>query len=182
MTVATGTRFVHPDVISTHFHLLSGDVVGDFGAGTGYFLRALSKAVGEEGKVYAFEIQKNLVDTLRINVKEWHLSNVEPMWCDLQASGGTKLADGVLDVGIMINTLFQAEDKQTALREAARTIRKGGKFFIVDWTESFAGLGPHPDHVVDAEAARTVAEPAGFTFEREIPAGEHHYGLAFRRA
>lgn len=180
MLPTTG-RFLDPAKVATHFHLRPGDRVADFGAGTGSFMKPLSQYVTAEGRVYALEIQKQLVDTLGTNAHDQHLSNVEPIWCDLETEGGTKLADGILDAGILVNTLFQIQNKEVALREMARTIRRGGKFFVVDWTESFAGLGPQPGQVVDSMTARSLVEAAGFQFEREIPSGDHHYGLAFRR-
>jgi hypothetical protein len=81
----------------------------------------------------------------------------------------------------MVNVLFQLEDKATALLEVARTLRSGGKFFLVDWTDSFGGLGPHPDQVLARDAARALVEGSGFVYERTFDAGDHHYGLAFRR-
>jgi ubiquinone/menaquinone biosynthesis C-methylase UbiE len=181
MNLPIPRRFVDPNSVTTHFHLHEGDKVGDFGAGTGFFIHALSKAVGSEGRVYAIEIQKSLVEKIGMTARDQHLSNIEPLWADLEALGGTKLADGILDAGILVNTLFQYEQKETALSEMARVIRKGGKCFIIDWTESFAGMGPHPNQVIDETAARTLAEGAGFVFERTFPSGEHHYGLAFRK-
>ena len=35
--------------------------------------------------------------------------------------------------------------------------------------------------MVDERKARALAEEAGFTFERKIQAGEHHYGLVFKK-
>jgi ubiquinone/menaquinone biosynthesis C-methylase UbiE len=181
MSLPTITRFVHPDIVSTHFHFREGDRVADFGAGSGRFLKALSRAVGSEGRVYACEIRKNLIEMMAAEAIEWRLPNVETIWADLVDVGSTKLKDGILDGGVLINTLFQIEDKEDALREIARVTRKGGKLFIVDWTESFSGLGPHPDHVVTGGDARALAEQSGFRFERDFPAGEHHYGLAFKK-
>jgi hypothetical protein len=51
---------------------------------------------------------------------------------------------------------------------------------VVDWEDSFGGMGPHPDCVICKQAAIDLFEAAGFILEREYPAGEHHYGLAFR--
>jgi SAM-dependent methyltransferase len=109
------------------------------------------------------------------------LGNVHPIWCDLEEANGIKITDGELDVGVLVNTLFMLEDKVTAVKEMARTVRQGGKFFVIDWTESFAGLGPTPDHVVDKAAATALFESNGFVLEREFPAGDHHYGLALRK-
>jgi len=176
-----GSRFVKPDVVTSHFHLRPGDRVADFGAGSGYFLRALSTAAGLDGRVYACEIQKNLVETLALVAQTERLPNVEPLWCDLETPKGVRLADNTLDMGVFINTLFQVDDKGVALTEAARVIRPGGKLAIIEWTESFGGLGPRPDHVVDQKAVTSMAEAHGFRLEHDFPAGEHHYGLMFRR-
>lgn len=181
MNVPTLGRFVQPDIVSSHFHLREGDRVADFGAGSGFFAKALSLAVGSEGRVYACEIQKQLVEALGVFAQTNRLTNIEPVWCDLEKSGGSKLANGVLDAAILVNTLFQIEDKDTALSEIARTLRSGGKLFVIDWTESFAGMGPQPEHVIGAKLARSKIEAAGFSFERDFPTGDHHYGLAFRK-
>lgn len=174
-------RFVEPQIVSTHFHLRAGDVVGDFGAGTGNFAPVLSRLVGEEGKVYCFEVQKNLVEKLEDNIRANHLSNVSSAWVDIEEEGGTKLKDGMLDVAICVNALFQTEDKEAALKEITRNLRTGGKLFIIDWSESWGGLGPQPNHVLEKDDARAFAETCGLTFERDFDAGAHHYGLAFRK-
>ena len=174
-------RFVRPDDAVTHFNLCEGDRVADFGAGSGFFVKALSKRVGGNGKVYACEIQKMLVDKLGAVARENKLTNIEPLWCDIEKDGGTKLADGILDAGIMVNILFQLEQKETALKEVARTISSGGNLFVIDWTESFGGLGPLAENIVDESLAKKLVESAGFKFVRSYDAGEHHYGLAFRK-
>jgi len=180
MNLPTLGRFVIPEVVATHFHLKEGDVVADFGAGSGYFLRVLSLAVGPSGKVFACEIQKNLVEKLGDLIRLQGLGNVTPLWCDLEELQGIKLREGVLDAALLVNTLFQLEDKPTAVREMRRTLRRGGVLHLIDWTESFGGLGPQPQHVVTATMATDLMEEHGFILEREYPAGDHHYGIAFR--
>ena len=173
-------RFVVPDEVVAHMHVREGDVVADFGAGSGYFIPALAEAVGPEGKVYACEIQKQLVETIGEIARDKGYANVDPLWCDLEAIQGTKLVDDTVDVGLLVNTLFQLEDKTTALNELTRVLRPGAKLFVVDWSESWQGLGPTDDHVVREADAKALFESAGFTFERTIASGAHHYGLAFR--
>ena len=179
-TPITG-RFVVPEIVSSHFHLREGDTVADFGAGGGLFLKVLSTAVGESGRVYACEIQKTLVEKLGDQARLMGLQNVHPLWCDLEEINGIKIATGELDSGMLINTFFQIEDRETAVKEMARTVRSGGKFFVIDWTESFAGMGPQPGQVISAADTKNLFEANGFTVEGEFEAGEHHYGLAFRK-
>lgn len=181
MNEVIGGRFVIPDVVCSQFHLREGDIVADFGAGTGFFSETLSRTVGEKGRVYACEIQKQLVESLGARTRELGLGNVHPLWCDLEEPNGIKIANGELDAGILVNTLFMIENKEAAAKEIGRTIRSGGKLFVVDWTESFAGMGPSPDNVCVASEATALFESNGFVFEREYPTGDHHYGLAFRK-
>ena len=181
MSVIGQGRFVKPDIVVSHFHLREGDRVADFGAGAGYFARALSRIVGRDGRVYACEIQRGLVDKLGSLKREEKLSNLEPLRCDLEISDGVKLPDGTLDAGILVNTLFQIEQKEVALREISRILRPGGKLFVIDWSESFGGMGPQEKDVLTKEDAVALCTEIGFELEREFDAGEHHYGCAFRR-
>lgn len=174
-------RFVVPSIVATHFHLRPGDVVADFGAGSGYFIETLASLVGPEGRVYACEIQKQLVEKIGDLARSKGLSQVQPLWSDLEEIGGSKVPDGVLDAAIMVNTYFQFDDRTIALQEVIRTLRSGGKFFLIDWSESFGGLGPQPSQVVSAVTAQAEAETAGFMFERAFDAGDHHYGLLFKK-
>ena len=109
------------------------------------------------------------------------LLNIHPIWCDLEEAQGIKISDSLLDAGILVNTLFMIEDKAAAIKEIGRTLRSGGKLFVIDWTESFGSLGPQPARVVSPEEAKALFENYGFIYEREFPSGEHHYGLAFRK-
>jgi ubiquinone/menaquinone biosynthesis C-methylase UbiE len=174
-------NFLVPETLATHFHLRPGDRVGDFGSGVGSFVPVLSRLVGPDGRVYAVEIQKGLVEALVAKARKERLSNVEVIWGDLEEVGGTKIAEGSLDVAIMVNCLFQIEDRSIALREVFRTLRSGGRLLIVDWSESWGGLGPQVGQVLDEASARADAESEGLVFERSFDAGAHHYGLAFRK-
>ena len=137
--------------------------------------------MGAKGRVYALEIQKNLLQSVSELARKEHLSNVDTILCDLEAPQGTKIKEGALDVGILVNTLFQIEQKDVAFNELGRVIRKGGKLFIIDWTNSFSGLGPAPDQIFTEDEAKALAERHGFSFERSFPTGEHHYGIALRK-
>lgn len=177
----TSGKFVEPKVVVSHFHLHEGDSVGDFGAGSGFFMKPLADAVGKSGVVYMSDIQKNLVDSLGIQARELRLANIRPIWCDLESVGSTKLKDNFLDAGLLSNTLFQLAHKDIALTEVARTLRKGAKLFVIDWSDSFGGLGPRPSEIITETLAKSIIEKNGFVFERSFTAGDHHYGLAFRK-
>jgi len=174
-------RFVDPATVATHFYIKEGDTVADFGAGSGYFMEVLARLVGNEGIVYACDIQKNMVEKVGNIAHIKGLTQVRPLWSDVEELGGSKISDGVLDVAIVVNTFFQLEEKEIAIQEISRTMRSGGKLFIIDWSESFNGLGPQPGHIISEIDTQALVEAGGFVYERSFDTGDHHYGLAFRK-
>ncbi len=174
-------QFVIPENAVSHFHLFKGDRVADIGAGSGHFSMAIARAVAPDGRVYAIEIQKNLAERIAKEARERRISNIEVIWGDLQSPRGVRIADGSLDAVVMANVLFQMGERARVLVEVSRMLRPGGKLFIIDWVDSFGGMGPHPDLVVREDEAKKIAATAGFNFTRSFPAGAHHYGLAFKK-
>ncbi len=180
MNTETESGFVSPEIVTSHFHIKEGDTVADFGAGSGYFLSELSKRTGN-GLIYACEIQKGLVEKIGEQARRLGLNNIHPLWCDLEEPQGIKIKDSAVDVGVLVNTFFQIEDKASAIVEMGRTIRTGGRLIVIDWTDSFSGMGPAAHHVLTQEEATALCESHDFVLEQTFPAGSHHYGLAFRK-
>ena len=172
--------FSDPKTIIKHFQLYEGMTVADFGTGSGAYALALARAVGREGRVYAIDIQKELLARLAREADTLGLRNiVEIIWSNLEEANGTKLADASVDFIVIANLLFQTSAKYTLVCEARRILRAGGQIALIDWSGSFGGLGPRPEEVLSPEEAKRIFLEAGFTFAKDFPAGDHHYGLMF---
>lgn len=174
-------KFVDPAIVSSHFHFREGDTVADFGAGSGFFLKYLAEQVGDTGRVYACEIQKQLIEKMDELIRISGLSNVSTIWCDLEEESGTGLQRESLDAGLIVNVIFQLEKKEVALNEIRRVIKTGGILHIIDWKEAYVGIGPSHKDFINKDSAIALVESIGFSLEREYVAGAHHYGLAFRK-
>ncbi len=169
--------FVNPAKIIHLFNLMEGSKFADFGSGSGAYVLAAAPLVGQTGRVLAIEVQKDLLLKLKQAVVDANHSNVKFLWCDFENLGATQLEDESLDVAVVSNTLFQLDNKLGAIREMHRTLKKSGKLYIIDWSESFKGMGPSSDIVVDKDSAMGFATEAGFILQSEFNPGEHHYGL-----
>src|SRR5437899_2347590 len=66
-----------PDTALDAIGIARGSTVADVGAGVGYFTWRLAQRVGPAGKVYANDIQPAMLDELRKNMAERHVTNVE---------------------------------------------------------------------------------------------------------
>ena len=171
--------FANPKQNVAKLGLQEGMKVADFGAGTGFYVKALSEKVGHTGRVYAIEVQKDMVKKLEHDLKEWGITNVECIWGDIENESGTKLADNSMDAVVISNVLFQASDKLGLIDEAKRITKQGGKILLIDWQESYSGMGPAPIHVISEKSAKELFLNRGFKKAESIPHSDHHYGIIF---
>lgn len=179
LPTSSANNFLNPDQIIKNFKLEPGDHVADFGAGHGYFTIPMARLVGGDGNVYAVDIQKPTLEIIRTKARAEHLLNVEPIWGNLEQIGGSKLKDGFIDFVIIANILFQADAKLPLLREAYRVLRLNGRLAVIEWDVSDTPLGPPMELRIPPDQTKSLVLQAGFSFDREIPAGAHHFGLMF---
>lgn len=149
-------------------------IVADLGAGTGHYAIPAGRIVSR-GKVYAVEIQKDFLETIRNRVKESHLGNVECLWGNIEKIGGTKLGDDTIDRVIASNVFFQVDDKNDFIKEVKRILKPGGKVLLIDHCPERSHLGLKS--AVSKEKAKEMFIGKGFEFEKFIDAGSHHYGI-----
>jgi len=170
--------FSNPERNVEQFDIHPGMSVADFGAGSGFYTIASAKAVGGSGRVYAIEVQKELLEKLKAQTRQLRLGNVEVIWGDIEKMGGTRLRDSSLDRVIASNVLFQLHDAKSFCNEIKRVLKPGGKVLCIDWSDT-SPLGPQS--LVTPDSAKALFHAAGFVYESSIIAGEHHYGLIFKK-
>lgn len=179
--VSPAGGFLHPERILNYLDIRPGMIVADFGCGGGYFAIPAARQVGENGKVYAIDIQKRVIDLIKSRANLEHLLNVETVWADLEKPKGSRLHDGVADVVIVANILFQAEKKKSVLEEAWRVLRSGGHLALIEWDAAPFPAGPAKHVKVSRDSAENLTLECGFEMEKEFEAGSHHYGLWFKK-
>lgn len=173
--------FSEPEHNVEQLGLAQGEVVADFGTGGGAYAIAAAKALKGTGRVYAIDVQKELLTRLENTAREERVGNISVVWGNLDQVGGSKLRDQSCDVVIASNVLFQCPNKRATLEEAKRVLRHGGRLLLIDWKGSYNNMGPKADEVFPEAEAIKLVESLTFTLERHIDAGGFHYGLVFRK-
>lgn len=175
------SSFAHPARNVAAFGIEPGMQVADFGAGSGAYVFAVADALIGSGRVYAVDVQKDLLRRIKNEADRRKLKNVEVLWDDLETRSGSKIASGSIHLVIVSNLLFQVEMKKEVLLEVFRVLKKGGRLALIDWSDSFGGMGPIQKQVITKASALALAQASHFTLLREFPAGQHHYGLMLQK-
>lgn len=171
--------FANPRENVLQLGIHEGMKIADLGAGSGHYAIAAASAVGETGRVYAVDVQEEVLTHLKDSALRAGRANVETVWGDFEKPGGTRLKTHSMDAAILSNVLFQVSDLQGALNEIRRIVVPGGKVLVIDWAGSYGHMGPHPSHVVPEHKAEELFIGAGFHKAKSLRAGPHHYGIVF---
>ncbi len=173
--------FSDPEQNIYQFSLMKGETVADFGAGSGFYSFAAAEAVGENGKIYAIDVQKDLLQRLKKEAREVkHLNNIEIIWADIDNLGGTKLREESIDSVVAANVFFQLEDRNNACLEIKRILKNGGRLLLIDWINNPLNNIDNTS-IFTKELAIDLFNKNGFVLQKEINAGQNHYGLIFIR-
>ncbi|HRY62275.1 MAG TPA: methyltransferase domain-containing protein [Candidatus Paceibacterota bacterium] len=169
--------FSEPAENVKNLDLKEGYKIADFGAGSGHYTLAAAKRVHARGQVFAIDVQKDILPKIQSAARDEGVHNVQILWGDVEKPGGSKLRDNMVDVVMITNMLFLSEKKEDIAREALRILRPGGQVMVVDWSDSYGGLGPKSGHVVLEEEAKKIFENVGFKYGKSFYAGDHHWGF-----
>ncbi len=120
-----------------------GMAVADLGAGTGYFSRRLSEAVGARGTVFAVDVEPALVAHLRERAEQERTANVVPV---LASPDNPRLPAAGVDLVLVVDTYHHLDDRLAYLRRMRRVLRPAGRVAIVEWQKRELPVGPPVEH------------------------------------
>ncbi|MDP2656563.1 MAG: class I SAM-dependent methyltransferase [bacterium] len=179
---AGGTSLIDPRTVVARLDIHDGDIVADLGCGGGgHFINSLSTAVGAKGKVFALDIQKNVLKVVEAKMKLFNLSNVTTVWSDLERDGSAGIISGSCTIALLLNVLFQNSRYEKIVQESLRMIMSGGRLVVIDWKPSGSPFGPPSDRRISPQKVKEIAQSLGITLLEEFEAGPYHYALVFKK-
>lgn len=103
-----------------------GQVVLDFGCGEGHYSIPASKLVGEEGKIYALDKDKQALNSLVRQIKKNHIKNIKV----IQAESKISLKDNCIDFILSYDVLHYVKNRKDIYAEFCRVLRPNGIFSL----------------------------------------------------
>ena len=105
-------------------------VVADFGAGSGFHTMKLAKLVGPKGKVYAVDIQPEMLDLIGKRTKKDNVENVVLVHC---TEKDPKLPAGAIDMILMVDVYHELSYPYEVMGELVKALKPGGRLIFVEY-------------------------------------------------
>jgi len=177
-----GTALIDPREIFSRVGLSRGMRVADFGCGrTGHFVFLAAKIVEDVGIVYAVDILKEVLESIKNRIKGEGFDNIQTVWSDIEKEGKTPIPVNSLDICFFVNVMSQLKDQVSALQEAMRLLKTGGKIVIVDWAKKLGQLGPAETAILNQEKIKILCNSCALTLEETNAAGDYHFYSILRK-
>lgn len=167
-------RWQKPDEVIAALALAPDATVADIGAGTGYFASRLARAV-PKGRVYAVDIEPDMVRYLGERAQREDLSNLRPV---LGKPDDPQLPEPV-DRVLIVDTYHHIGDRIGYFERLRARLKPGGAVAIVDFTLD-SPVGPPRGARIPAQQVRDEMQRAGYALAAQHDFLPHQYFLVFR--
>jgi ubiquinone/menaquinone biosynthesis C-methylase UbiE len=152
-----------PDQIMDALSISEASVVADLGAGGGWFTVRLARRVGPNGRVYAEDIQPQMIEAISRRVQREGLKNVVTKL-------GTPVDPGLdaksVDAVLIVDAYHEVEQPVTLLKNVAKALKSDGVIGIVNFKKDGGGPGPAMDVRIDPEKVIGDARAAGLELRK----------------
>jgi len=153
-----------PDKVIAALNLHPGAVVADLGSGGGYFTFKLARAVAPSGKVYAVDVDKDMIELIAKRLKEESGNNVETI---LATATDPLLPQTGVDLIFTVNTYHHIANRLAYFANVRKYLRPGGRIAIIDldrraWLEGLLG------HYTPSETIKREMEQAGYALQQQL--------------
>lgn len=159
--------------------LRPGMTVAEIGAGTGYVALRMAKRVGPAGKVYANDVQPEMLELLRQNAAKAGIQNVQTV---LGGESDPKLPAGQMDLIILVDVYHEFSQPQRMLQGIRAALRPDGHLVQLEYRKEDPAIPILPDHKMSVAEAKAEVEAEGFRLGPVIETLPRQHILIYTKA
>jgi ubiquinone/menaquinone biosynthesis C-methylase UbiE len=167
-----------PEKVMDALGIAEGGIVADLGAGGGYFTIRLARRVGPNGRVYAEDVQRQMIESIARRVNRENLRNVTTI---LGTASDPRLPAPV-DAVLIVGVYNEMAEPVALLRNVAADLKPNGRIGIVDFKKDGFGPGPALEEREDPERVIREAEAAGLRLIKRETFLRYQYMLVLGKA
>jgi len=154
-----------PEKALDALNLKPGMVVADIGAGVGYMSIRMARRVGPSGKVYANDLQPDMLDRLRQNAAKAGIANVVTVVGDV---ADPKLPANTMDLVLLVDVYHEFSQPQQMLRKIRETLKADGRLVLLEYRAEDPNVPIIAEHKMTVSQVKTELEAEGFVLQPVI--------------
>ena len=165
-----------PDLALNALKIPKGASVADIGAGSGYITVRLAARVGPTGRVFANDVQPQMLNMLARRLDKSKITNVtliEGTFDD------PKLPPASVDLAIMVDVYHELSQPQAILRHLRESLKPGGRLVLLEYRKEDPTVPIKPEHKMSVAEAKMEVEAEGFTLTKVDEALPRQHILIF---
>jgi predicted methyltransferase len=167
-----------PSLAVRLLRLKPGQTVADIGAGSGYYTELLARAVGPSGRVYATDIQPEMIRLLEQRIQRKRLAHAQAV---LASETDPRLPPESLDLALLVDVYHELARPQQMLRRLRESLKPGGRLVLIEFRKEDPSVPIREEHKMSIAEARAEVEPEGFVFDRVLNDLPWQHILIFRK-
>jgi len=171
-------REERPELLLRELALAPGMTVADVGAGTGYYTWQLAKQVGPGGRVYAVDVQPEMISMLDRQMAKRGVRNVVSV---LGSDTTVKLPPTSIDLAIMVDVYHELAYPSEVLDSIVDALKPGGRVVFVEYRAEDPAIAIKPLHKMSEPQIRREATAHGLKWERSIESLPIQHAIVFRK-
>jgi ubiquinone/menaquinone biosynthesis C-methylase UbiE len=168
-----------PDKALDLLQIAKGSTAADIGAGAGYITWRLAERVGPSGKVYANDIQPEMLALLRRNMRERKLENVETV---LGLYDDPRLPANTMDLVILVDVYHEFAEPQKMLRKIRESMKPDGRLVLLEYRAEDPKVPIRPEHKMTVAQVKAELEPEGFRMDKVLEDLPRQHILIFKKS
>jgi ubiquinone/menaquinone biosynthesis C-methylase UbiE len=165
-----------PDVALNALKIPKGASVADIGAGSGYITVRLAARVGATGRVFANDVQPQMLNILARRLTNANITNVTLVEGTLD---DPKLPPVSVDLVLMVDVYHELSQPQAILRRLRESLRPGGRLVLLEYRKEDPTVPIKPEHKMSVAEAKMEVEAEGFTLSKVDEALPRQHILIF---
>jgi ubiquinone/menaquinone biosynthesis C-methylase UbiE len=165
-------RIQPPEQMIDRSGIKKGMNVLDLGCGSGAFTTYVARTVGPAGKVNALDIQPEMLKQLENKLSRPENKDLNKIKLIRGNAYELPFDDGALDLVYMVTVLQEIPDRNKALAEVKRVLRRGGYLAVTE-------LFPDPDYPWKSTTIK-MGEAAGFVIDK-VSGNFFNYTVRFKK-
>ena len=150
--------------------------MADIGAGSGYITERLAARVGPDGRVFANDLQPQMLELLARRLAARKITNVTLVQGTVD---DPKLAPASVDLALMVDVYHELSQPQAILRRLREALKPGGRLVLLEYRKEDPTIPIRFEHKMSVAEARLELEAEGFMLAKVDEALPRQHILIF---